>query len=105
MAKTPVPMEDFQRLMLTQIRENDGCEDVTDVSIHHITDDRAESNWSVGVVGCGSAAPDAIALGTQLLRLKQQILEFDRMILAWHRSNQTSKRLHYIPGVGPMLAT
>jgi transposase len=32
-------------------------------------------------------------------------LEFDRMIMAWHRSNQTSKRLHYIPGVGPMLAT
>jgi transposase len=27
------------------------------------------------------------------------------MILAWHRSNQTSKRFHYIPGVGPMLAT
>src|SRR5213595_1777850 len=45
------------------------------------------------------------ALGNQLLGLKQQILEFDRMILAWHRSNQTSKRLHYIPGVGPMLAT
>jgi transposase len=45
------------------------------------------------------------ALGTQLLSLKQQILEFDRLILAWHRSNQTSKRLHYIPGVGPMLAT
>ncbi len=45
------------------------------------------------------------ALGTQLLRLKEQILEFDRMIIAWHRSNQTSKRLHYIPGVGPMLAT
>src|SRR5271154_6392722 len=44
------------------------------------------------------------ALGTQLLALKEQILEFDRMILAWHRSNQTSKRLHYIPG-GPMLAT
>jgi Transposase IS116/IS110/IS902 family len=45
------------------------------------------------------------ALGTQLLSLKQQIVEFDRMIMAWHRSNQTSKRLHYIPGVGPMLAT
>jgi hypothetical protein len=45
------------------------------------------------------------ALGTQLLSLKKQIVEFDRMILAWHRSNQTSKRLHYIPGVGPMLAT
>jgi len=45
------------------------------------------------------------ALGAQLLGLKRQILEFDRMIMAWHRSNQTSKRLHYIPGVGPMLAT
>jgi transposase len=45
------------------------------------------------------------ALGTQLLALKEQILEFDRMIMVWHRSNQTSRRLHYIPGVGPMLAT
>ena len=27
------------------------------------------------------------------------------MILAWHRSNEVSKRLHYIPGVGPLLAT
>ena len=27
------------------------------------------------------------------------------MIMVWHRSNETSKRLHYIPGVGPMLAT
>src|SRR5258705_5544906 len=45
------------------------------------------------------------ALGTQLLSLKEQILEFDRLIMAWHRSSQTSKRLHCIPGVGPMLAT
>jgi transposase len=45
------------------------------------------------------------ALGNQLLSLKEQILEFDRMIMAWHRSNEPSKRLRYIPGVGPMLAT
>jgi transposase len=45
------------------------------------------------------------ALGDQLISLKQQIVEFDRLIMAWHRSNQTSKPLHYIPGVGPMLAT
>ena len=37
--------------------------------------------------------------------LKAQILEFDRMINAWHRSNETSKRLDEIPGVGPALAT
>jgi len=45
------------------------------------------------------------ALGAQLRMLKAQILEFDRLINAWHRSNETSKRLDEIPGVGPALAT
>jgi len=45
------------------------------------------------------------ALGVQLRTLKAQILEFDRRITAWHRSNETSKRLDEIPGVGPALAT
>jgi transposase len=45
------------------------------------------------------------ALGSQLRRLKEQILEFDRMIMAWHRSNATSRRLDELPGVGPALAT
>jgi transposase len=37
-------------------------------------------------------------LGIQLRALKAHILEFDRMIMAWHRSNETSKRLDDIPG-------
>jgi transposase len=45
------------------------------------------------------------ALSAQLQMLKAQILEFDRMIRAWHRSSETSKRLDAIPGVGPALAT
>jgi transposase len=45
------------------------------------------------------------ALAVQLRMLKAQILEFDRRIMAWHRSNETSKRLDEIPGVGPALAT
>jgi transposase len=45
------------------------------------------------------------ALGAQLRALKAQILEFDRQIMAWHRSNAISKRLDAIPGVGPALAT
>lgn len=45
------------------------------------------------------------ALGAQLHRIKEQILAFDRMITAWHRSNEVSRRLDEIPGVGPMLAT
>ena len=38
------------------------------------------------------------ALGAQLCRLKEGILEFDRMIIAWHRSHEASKRLDAIPG-------
>jgi len=45
------------------------------------------------------------ALGAQLQMLKARILEFDRRIMAWHRSNQVSKRLDELPGVGPALAT
>jgi transposase len=45
------------------------------------------------------------ALGAQLQTLKALILEFDRLIRAWHRSNEASKRLDAIPGVGPTLAT
>src|SRR5262245_26705069 len=46
-----------------------------------------------------------VALGSQLRALKAQILEFDRRIIAWHRSNATRRRLDVIPGVGPALAT
>ena len=46
-----------------------------------------------------------LALGIQLRRIKEQILEFDRMIGAWHRSCEASRRLDEIPGVGPALAT
>jgi transposase len=45
------------------------------------------------------------ALGNHLQRLKGQILAFDRRINAWHRSNETSRRLDELPGVGPALAT
>jgi transposase len=45
------------------------------------------------------------ALGAQLQTLKAQILKFDRMIGAWHRSSEASRRLDDIPGVGPVLAT
>jgi transposase len=45
------------------------------------------------------------ALGVQLQALKAQILEFDRRITAWHRSNEVSRRLDEIPGIGPALAT
>ena len=45
------------------------------------------------------------ALGAQLWMLKARILQFDRMIMVWHRSSEASRRLDDIPGVGPALAT
>src|SRR4051812_11410794 len=70
------------------------------------------SRQSVSTLQSQSSRSTALA-GQVLIRrqlkrravLKEQIVEFDRMIMVWHRSNETSKRLHYIPGVGPMLAT
>src|SRR6516225_5837937 len=50
-------------------------------------------------VACACVA----ALGAQLRALKAQILDFDRQIMIWHRSYETSKRLDEIPGVGPAL--
>jgi len=44
------------------------------------------------------------ALRAQLVLVKRQILEADRRILAWHRSNELSRRLETIPGVGPLIA-
>ena len=38
-------------------------------------------------------------------RLKEQILKFDRMIRAWHRSSEMSLRLDDCPGIGTVLAT
>jgi transposase len=61
----------------------------------------------VGIEACASShhwsRARLEALGAQLRRLKERFLEFDRM--AWHRSNEASKRLDAIPGVGPMLAS
>jgi transposase len=45
------------------------------------------------------------ALGAQLRRIKEQVLEFDQLIRTWHRSDEMSMRLDEAPGVGPVLAT
>jgi transposase len=52
------------------------------------------------------AARDCLlALRDQLEMVRQQILEADRRILAWHRASEVSQRLDDIPGVGPLIAT
>ena len=46
-----------------------------------------------------------LALRAQLEMVRQQILDADRRILAWHRESDLSQRLDAIPGVGPLIAT
>jgi transposase len=52
-----------------------------------------------------SARDCLLALRDQLASVKQQILEADRRLLAWHRASEVSRRLDEIPGVGPLIAT
>jgi transposase len=42
--------------------------------------------------------------GGALRSLKKKLIEFDRVIRTWHRSNETSRRLDEIHGVGSALA-
>lgn len=44
-------------------------------------------------------------MAEQIAGLDQQLKELDRQLLAWHRSNECSRQLAAIPGVGPITAT
>ena len=46
-----------------------------------------------------------MCLVEQYRLLQDQILDLDRQVMAWHRSNEASKRLATIPGVGPLAAS
>lgn len=52
-----------------------------------------------------TARESFLALAAQLELVKRQILQADQRVLAWHRANNTSKRLQAIPGVGPLIAS
>ena len=61
MAKTLLPMEDLQARALAEIRKQPGCSSVRNIAINHVTDDRAESNWSLCVVSAGAADANTAA--------------------------------------------
>lgn len=44
-------------------------------------------------------------LAAQLEALSAEIEELERRILAWHRADETSRRLATIPGIGPITAS
>lgn len=46
-----------------------------------------------------------MCLVDQYCLLHDQILELDRQVMAWHKSNEASQRLATIPGIGPLAAS
>jgi transposase len=46
-----------------------------------------------------------LVLAQQLQDLHLKISDVERLIHAWHRSNETSRRLETIPGIGPITAS
>lgn len=46
-----------------------------------------------------------IALAKQYQEVQIEVAKLERCLQAWHRSNETSRRLAEIPGVGPLVAT
>jgi hypothetical protein len=47
MAKIRKSAAELKRMALEEIRAYRGCEDVADVGIYRIIDDRADCNWSI----------------------------------------------------------
>ena len=61
MAKTSLSMLDLQARALAEIRKQPGCSNVRNITINHVTDERAENNWSLCVLSAGAADANTAA--------------------------------------------
>ena len=61
MAKTLLSMQDLQARALAEIRKQPGCSNVRNIAINHVTDERAENNWSLCVLSAGAADANTAA--------------------------------------------
>jgi hypothetical protein len=55
MAKVLLSMPELRRRALAEIRQQPGCRSVRDIAINHVTDGRAQTNWSLCVLSAGTA--------------------------------------------------
>jgi hypothetical protein len=61
MAKTILSAHDLRRRALAEIRQQPGCHNVQEIAINRVTDERAESNWSLCVLSAGAADANTAA--------------------------------------------
>ena len=61
MPKTRLPVLELQRRALLEVRKQPGCHNVQEVAINRVTDERAETNWSLCVLAAGAADANTAA--------------------------------------------
>jgi hypothetical protein len=61
MPKTRLPVPELQRRALLEVRKQPGCHNVQEVAINRVTNDRAETNWSLCVLAAGAADANTAA--------------------------------------------
>ena len=61
MAKTILSMQDLQARALAEILKQPGRSNVRNIAINHVTDERAENNWSLCVLSAGAADANTAA--------------------------------------------
>jgi hypothetical protein len=66
MAKITVSLDQLRRLMLAEVRKQQGCDEVVGVEICRVSDAEAESNWSGSVISFGSTSPDVARRAAQV---------------------------------------
>ena len=71
MAKTLLSIQDLRTRALAEIRNQPGCSSVRDIAINHVTDERAENNWSLCVLSAGAA--DANTAARAALHVQQAL--------------------------------
>jgi hypothetical protein len=49
-SRTLLSMQDLEARALAEIRKQPGCSNVRNIAIDHVTDERAENNWSLCVI-------------------------------------------------------
>ena len=61
MPKTRLTVPELQRRALLEVRKQPGCHNVQEVAINRVTDERAETNWSLCVLAAGAADANTAA--------------------------------------------
>jgi hypothetical protein len=80
MAKTLLSLEELKARAFQAIRQHDGCEEVSDITICEIHDGSVCSNWRIGAVGVGPGCACAATRAAVYVETELQS-EFDLLEL------------------------